>query len=213
MLHLLTQALDLRFFGGLQQGFRMQVGDMVYRLTGALGFLKQMGECGSDLSDLVVPFSRAVTGMVHGDMDQATGVEYIVRRVQDAALAQTVSIGIGRQLVVGTSGHNATVQARNGVAVEGGAQTTGAENIGAGIVDRLGIHRTSIELMHAALAALRIDIRDIELGTGIAQPLRQCITHMTKTLYGNTQTGKIVFAKLMQNSGLDPLEYTQCRMR
>jgi len=70
------------------------------------------------------------------DVDQAAGVDDVVRRVEDAALVNGAAVALlVRQLVVGAARHDLAPQSRQSLWIEDGPERAGGEDLAVHVVD------------------------------------------------------------------------------
>lgn len=97
----------------------------IRRDAGFPGDVEDAGDAVIDPADLLPGAVLVIAVQLVGNIDDAAGVNDVIRRVDDAQLVNQVSVPGFLQLVVGRAGNNLCLQLRNTFIIDDGAQRTG----------------------------------------------------------------------------------------
>src|SRR3546814_3588912 len=111
-----------------------------------------------DLGDVGEGFGRVEAGALVADEDDAAGVDHVVRRIEDAALAQRLAVARLGKLVVGGAGDDLRLDLGQRGVVDGGAERAGRVDIDSGGGDGIRRHDVGVELAPGAVEAVRRDV-------------------------------------------------------
>ena len=124
----------------------------------ALGALEDLRQGRADAFDMRLELGGAAAGALVADIDDAAGVDRVIRRIQAFAATQGLGqAGIG-QLVVGGAGDDRRAQRFEGLWVDDGAEGAGGEDVDVEAVDIVLADRRGAELGDRALHVGGLDI-------------------------------------------------------
>src|SRR5690606_29978953 len=160
-------ALDLRDL------LDAQLGDAVRGLVGRdplrLGQLEDLGERVVDLARLALRTIARPAVQLAVDVDQPAGVDHVVRRVEDAAPVQLVSVPRLGELVVGRAGDDLELELRDRLVVDDGAQRARRKDLGVDAVDPVRADGLGAEVTDHLLDPLLVDVGHDQLGALLGQ--------------------------------------------
>nr|ABZ09357.1 hypothetical protein ALOHA_HF4000APKG7H23ctg3g22 [uncultured marine microorganism HF4000_APKG7H23] len=120
------------------------------------------------------------------EVDDPTGVDHVVRRVQDAPLGQQLCVAVLGQLVVGGPAHHPALELRYGLGVQHPTQSTGGEDVALRGEDLVRLHDP--HCLAQGLGLLELvgpNVGDDEPGTGIQEVFAQGRGHVAVALNGH----------------------------
>ena len=163
--------------------FGHQVGDKVGRLPLARGAGKNIEQGHVDPHQQLVQMLVVEALPFAGDIDDAAGIDDIVRSIEDAALQQLQAVAFLGKLVIGRTGDDAGFKSRNGLVVEDRAKSARGKHI-----DRLNENVRAgdsggTQIFHCGLHLFGVDITDPEFGSGRNQMLGEPIANVAQPLY------------------------------
>ncbi len=151
---------------------------------------------------------------VVGELDDAAGVDYIVRCIEDAAGSEFCSMARVRQLIVGRSGNDAGMNIANRAVVDRAAKGAGRKHINVYGMNVMSVDASGAELIGGPVERRGVQIRHMEPGSCFVQQARQIVTNRAETLNGDVYSVQArVSPQLIFHSGTDTLKYAVCGVR
>jgi hypothetical protein len=146
------------------------------------------------------------------DVDQAAGVDHVVRSVEDSPIVQLLAVAVLLELVVGGAGHDPAAELGDGLVVDHRPQGAGGHDIALDLQDLVDRHDLDAELLAGSRVRLGIDIGAEHLGPLVAQEPRQVEADAAQPLDGDRLPLERVVAEVL-NGGLDSLQGAEGRHR
>jgi len=147
------------------------------------------------------------TAVLEGDVDQAAGVDHVVRGVEDAAAFELVGhLQVG-QLRTGGTGDGGAAELADALAVEHCAQAAGREDVARGAEQGVVGDRVRAELFHGQLHLAVVDVADQQFGAGGVQLFGQGEAHVAQALDSYAQAFEVVAAQAGHGGGADTREH------
>ena len=135
---------------------------------------------------------RATADALVVNIDDAAGIDGVIRRVEMVATLQLDADSRRCQLVVRGTGDYRRTQTLQGFGVEDAAHGARRENIHVEPVNILWAHRVSAELFHRLLHIGVEDVAHPQLGSGLLEMPGQAQTDMPYALNRYLETSQIV---------------------
>ena len=191
----------------VKQALGQFIGDPCRGAFFGLGVGEDFGQARADVRQVRGDGRQFGAAVLEGDVDQATGVDHIVRGVEDAAPFQLVGdLQVG-QLRTGGTGHGGATQLADAVAIEHGAKAAGREDVAGGAEQGVIGDRVCAELLHGQLHFALVDVADQQFGAGGMQLFGEGVTDVAQALDRHAQAFEIVAAQARHRGGADTGEY------
>src|SRR3990167_5632796 len=189
------------------------VGDLGGAAAVGRGALEDLLQGVAYAFDMRLELRSAATGALVADIDNAAGVDRIIRRVQALVATQGFrQAGIG-QLVVGGPGDNRRAQDFQGLQVDDAAHGAGREYIHLQGEYLLLGHGGCTQLLHRAAYIGRDYIGNPQLSPGLVEVPRQAEAHLAHALDRHFQAAQVVTAQTVFDRRLDADKYPVGRGR
>jgi len=172
------------------------VGGTLRRDVLALRQFEDAGEVVVDAADQAHCAFAVVTVDLQRHVHHATGVDCIVRRIQDAARMQLVADFQARQLVVGGAADDLRLDPRQRVGVDRTFQRARCEHVGVHLVDLIRLDCFGAEIADRAINQRAVQVGDVQLGTAVAQQLHQFHADVAQALHGDAGLAHFLMAEL-----------------
>src|SRR5690606_38140779 len=175
--------------------------------------LEEVRQCLVDLARLAPGAVRIPAVHLSIDVDHATGVDHVVRRIEDALLRQHVAMPLLAKLVVRGARDDLEAELRDRRVIDDGTECARREDLRLDAIDLVRRNGAGAQLVDHVLHALRVDVGDDELRTDLVQIAAQVAADVTEPLYCDGDTLEVVRAELVLRGGLDAAEHTPRRDR
>ncbi|MNH05364.1 hypothetical protein D3C79_646850 [compost metagenome] len=146
-------------------------------------------------------------------VDQPTGIDHVVGRIQYPARLQLVGYLQGGQLVVRRPRHCRATQLHHALPVQHRPHAARGKDVARGADQRIVGHRMGIELLHRQPHPPRVQIAHQQVSTRRMQLLRQRITDIAQPLHRNPQPLQVITAKAERSGGTNAGKNPHRRMR
>ena len=186
------------------------------RYVGALELRAALGDVEDrvvDLQRLLPRLLRVVPEHLLRDVDEATGVDRVIGRVQDAARVQVVPVARLGELVVRGARDDGRLEPRDGRIVERRAERARREHFALDAEDVLERHHLRAELAVRALGLERVDVGDRELRARRVQLLAQVVADVTDPLHRDVHPFEGIPLQLELHARLDAAAHSESRER
>lgn len=173
---------------------------------------EDLGKAQADLRQVGGDHRQFLVMVLERHVDQPSGIDHVVRSVEDATPLQLVGdLQVG-QLVVGRTGHCRTAQLRHAAAIEHRTQATGREDVARGAEQGVVGHRMRAQLFHGQLDLAGVDVADQQFGASGMQLLGQGITDIAQALDRHPQALEVIAAQACHGSAANTGEHPHGRM-
>ena len=177
--------------------FRQFVGDLPGRATRAVGPVEDFGQGVADGIDVGANCFRRGAGTFVKHIDDATGVDGEIGRIENAPVPQhSVMLRVFQQ-VIGRAGHNAGLQLRNAGGVQYCAHGTGGDHVYWQEQDVLSGGWPGSQLVHRAPHVVFVNVVHPKLGTCLLQVFGQPETDIANALDGHLQPAQVILAQFV----------------
>ncbi|MNR30684.1 hypothetical protein D3C85_1481510 [compost metagenome] len=146
-----------------------------------------LGQAQADLRQVGGDRRQLLATVLKRHVDQAAGIDHVIRGIEDAARLHLVGdIGAG-ELVVGRAGHRRATQLVHRLGVEHTTQAAGREDVARCGEEGIGSHRLGAQLLDGQLHTAAVQVADQQLGTRCMELFGQGVAHVAETLHGDAQ--------------------------
>ncbi len=172
-----------------------------------LGVGEDFRQARADVRQVRSDIAQFCAVVPEGDVDQAAGIDHVVRGVEDAAPFQLVGdVQVG-QLRAGRAGDGGAAQLADALAVEHRAEAAGREDVAGGAEQGIVGDGVRAQLLHGQLHLAVVDVAHQQLGTGRVQLFGQGVANVAQALDRHAQALKVVAAQARHGAGADAGEY------
>ncbi len=152
---------------------------------------------------LVVPAGEELEAHV----DDAAGVDDVVRGVRDAALQQLAAVAGLLEDVVGAAGDDLALELREGAIVHRRAEGAGGVDVHLLSVDRVGLADARAELLGGRLHAGPVHVADHEVAARLHEAPPEVEPHVADALDGDPGPLEVLLPQHLLGEGLDAEEH------